>query len=150
MPTSAHILQQAIQIYLQNAYPAGNVPEASAKRIEPIRALPPKSPVPDALLEKDATTNAMVIRLGQPFYPHMKIAIDHAPGCDEWLLRVDAHDRHLHAPPGSPDEKWLQQVRTSNQALVEKIEAAWTAAGLPTFKEFLRKRLEARKAKQNP
>jgi hypothetical protein len=36
-------------------------------------------------------------------------------------------------------------VRASNQALVEKIEGDWAAAGLPTFKEFLRRQLEERR-----
>ena len=61
------------------------------------------------------------------------------------MFRVDAHDRHLHAKPGSADEAWLARVRQSNQVLVEKIENAWGAAGLPTFKEFLRGQLEERR-----
>ena len=58
---------------------------------------------------------------------------------------MDSHDQHLHAPPGSPDAAWLATVRQSNKDLGERIEAAWCAAGLPTFKEYLRLQLEARK-----
>jgi hypothetical protein len=75
--------------------------------------------------------------------------IEPAPGASggDCLLRVDAHDRHLHAAENSPDAAWLASIRASNKDLGERIEAAWSAARLPTFKDFLRRQLEARKAR---
>jgi hypothetical protein len=164
MAIPADILQQAIDLYLHFAYPpavggAETVPPGVATRISPIRALPPTAPVPEPLLEKETSTgsNGFALRLGQPLYPHMKLIIEPAPQpCGppdapcEMLLRVDTHDRHLHAPPGSPDEVWLASIRTSNKQLTEQIEAAWSRAHLPTFKDYLRRQLDAKKASRVP
>ncbi len=150
-PISAHILQQAIDLYLQNAYPSGNLPAPVQERAKPIRDLSPSENVPETLLEKEpgASMHGCALRLGQPLYPHMKLIIEPAPTPSTMLLlRVDAHDRHLHATPGSPDESWLASIRTSNKELGERIEAAWSKNGLPTFKDFLRSQLAARKAQR--
>lgn len=164
MHVPAHMLQQAMELYLQAAYPSG-VPAGVQGRVEAVRGLQGAAEVPLAsVLERDPanTVPSYALRLGQPMYPHMKLVIDPAPAdpgqgdnalplpTDDFILRVDSHDRHLHAPPGSPDAAWLQAVRTSNKELGEKIEAAWGAAGLPTFKEYLRRRLQARKNRGTP
>ncbi|MGN6367279.1 MAG: hypothetical protein ACTHN5_03370 [Phycisphaerae bacterium] len=151
-PIPAYILQQAIDLYLKNAYPSGNVPPPTQSRAKPIQDLSPSENVPEFLLEteKSATLHGFALRLGQPLYPHMKLIIEPAPPPSTMLLlRVDAHDRHLHAAPGSPDETWLASIRTSNKELGERIEAAWSSHGLPTFKDFLRSQLAARKAQQS-
>lgn len=173
MHVPAHILQQAMELYLRAAYPPAPAPTAGAQgdalaipaavlhRVQAVRRLPPHEPVPLDVLEHDPadTTASFVLRLGQPMYPHMKLVLDpapvdrpggSAPATQDFILRVDAHDRHLHAPPGSPDAAWLAAIRTSNKELGERIEAAWGAAGLPTFKEYLRRRLQERKNRGFP
>jgi hypothetical protein len=154
MPIPAHILQRAIDLYLSSAYPGGALPPAAAPRVEPIRALDPSATVPEDLLERDVANSlpSYALRLGQPMYPHMKVVVEPAPGggAAGYLLRVDAHDRHLHAPANSPDAAWLASVRQSNKELSERIEAAWSAAGLPTFKDFLRQQLQARRGGTPP
>ena len=153
MVIPVHILRQATDLYLRTAYPGGAT-GAPAELAARVRALPDSGePVPLELFERDVANSAgsYALRLGQPAYPFMKLVFDPVPegggGCcgQDFLLRVDAHDRHLHAPPGTPDAAWLAGVRASNQALVEKIEGDWAAAGLPTFKEFLRRQLEEKK-----
>ncbi len=155
---SAHILKHAIELYLERAYPAGTLPPGTQDRVAPIRALSGAESVPEALLEKDptATASGFALRLGQPLYPHMKLIIEPAPLCrahddplpPPFLLRVDTHDRHLHATPGSPDAAWLASIRASNKQLTEQIETAWSEAHLPTFKDFLRRQLDAKKARR--
>jgi hypothetical protein len=140
---------RAIEIYLREAYPGG-APAGAAQKLDAVRAMP--GDVPDTFFEPapGLAGNAMALRLGQPVYPHMKLVVEFcgtgacASGA---MFRVDTHDKHLHAAPGSPDEAWLQQLRTSNKAVTEKIESAWMAAGIPTFKAFLRRQLEERKRK---
>jgi hypothetical protein len=158
MKIPAHILQQALDAYLRAAYPSG-VPADLEKRLAEVRNLPPQGDVPPDLLEQSVpgSTLSLALRLGQPLYPHMKLVIDPCPRAAartaasstcrgyDFLLRVDAHDQHLHAPAGSPDADWLASIRQRNQELVEKIEAAWSAEGLPTFKDYLRFQLAARK-----
>ena len=155
MAISAHILQQAIDLYLEKAYPSGAVPPAAQERAKPIQALQPSENVPEQFLEKGAgvSVEGYALRLGQPLYPNMKLIVEPAPaGCyvqnsPTLLLRVDAHDRHLHAAPGSPDAEWLTSIRASNKELSDRIEAAWSQHGLPTFKDYLRAQLAARKAR---
>lgn len=151
------IFQRAMEMYLAAAYPAGGggVPAAVAERVTAFTGLG-AGEVPVGMLEQSVAEAAesWALRLGQPLYPHMKLVVDPVPGAGgtgggcrgyDFLLRVDAHDRHLHAPPSSPDAAWLAGIRASNKALVDKIEGDWAAAGLPTFKEYLRNQLEARK-----
>jgi hypothetical protein len=164
MRISANILQQALDLYLRLAYPNGAPPEVQT-HLDPLRKLPPEGAVPLDLFEKSIpnSANSLALRLGQPLYPHMKLVIDPCPHAAaaaaagsstcrgyDFLLRADAHDRHLHAPAGSPDAAWLASIRQSNKELVEKIEAAWSAAGIPTFKDYLRSQLAARKGLTAP
>lgn len=144
-PIPAGVLRQAIGIYIKNAYPAGVIPPAVQQRIDPVAALPEKDFVPEQcfeVMQKDP--RLLALRLGQPMYPHMKLVIEPNPS-GGYLLRADAHDTHLHAPPGSPDEKFLATLRMMNKDLTEKIEADWVGAGLPTFRHYLREQLEKRK-----
>ena len=146
MPIVASNLQRAVRLYLEQAYPDG-APATVQPKITSVMALPAEQIVPLELFETAATGHAL--RLGQPMYPFMKLMVEPIPGQEQdYLFRVDAHDQHVSAPPGSPDAAWLTSVRISNRDLVEKIEAAWAKAGLPTFKEYLRQRLAAKKAKQ--
>lgn len=147
----ARQLQQAVAIYLRLAYEGVPIPPSARQCADAIAALPPDSAVSADLLEPMpcGTGTGYALRLGQPLYPHMKLVIEPSPcPTDEgFFFRADAHDRHLHAPPGSPDAAWLASVRLANKTLDEKIGNAWTDAGLPTFKEYLRQQLAARKAK---
>ncbi len=151
MVIPAHILLQALDLYIQAAYPSG-VPPEIASRTAGLRAHQPSDNVADDLFERNVVnaSGSVALRLGQPMYPHMKLVLDpvpaggHCHGCD-FLLRVDSHDLHLHAAPGTPDAAWLETIRRSNKELGERIETEWAAAGLPTFKEYLRRQLESRK-----
>ena len=151
MVIPAHILWQAMDLYLAAAYPQG-VPAEVAARSTGIRGLGADDKVPEGMFEGNVANCgcSLALRLGQPMYPHMQLVLDPVPAGGDckghgFLLRVDSHDLHLHAAPGSPDAAWLENVRHSNKDLGEKIEAAWAGAGLPTFKEYLRKQLEGRK-----
>jgi len=147
----ANQLQRAIDIYLEHAYAGVAIPPPVLERAAAIRSLPADTSVAEDLLEPHPGNcgAAYAVRLGQPLYPHMKLVIEPVPGntSQAFLFRTDAHDRHLHAPPGSPDAQWLAAIRASNQALVDKIESAWALVGLPTFKEFLRQQLAQRRNK---
>ena len=150
----ARQLQNAVSIYLRYAYAAAEIPKPVQERADAIRALSADAAVSADLLEPMpcAKGTAYAIRLGQPMYPHMKLVVEPAVcEADEAVVglffRVDSHDRHLHAPPDSPDAAWLSAVRASNKALTDQIESAWSAADIPTFKDFLRRQLAARKAR---
>jgi hypothetical protein len=153
MVISGPELLRAMELFVGLAYPGGT-PGAVAAKVEAVRALGPIAIAEDSLkgiLEKnDVHATGWAVRLGQPLYPHMKLAIDPLSSGEGHVFRVDAHDRHLHAPAGSPDEAWLSQVRKSNQALVERIETAWEGEHIPTFRGVLRSQLAQRRARQQP
>jgi hypothetical protein len=144
------LLELAMELYVKQAY--GGVPPAGVQsKVAALRDVVGEE-VPNGFFEPAPTLagNAMALRLGQPMYPHMKLIVEFCGGTAGGsgpMFRVDAHDMHLHAAPGSPDEAWLQSVRASNKEVTERIEAAWMAAGVPTFKGFLRRQLEERKRK---
>ena len=90
----------------------------------------------------------MSLRLGNPWYPHMKLTIERAPDGKTSLFRADTHDRHIHVGPESPEYAAFCQMMEKNQSLASRIEAAWESGGLPTFKSFLRQDLARRQAGQ--
>jgi hypothetical protein len=141
------VLELALSLYVKEAYPAG-VPAGVQGVIDRLVGMGETVPADFFEASPGLAGNAMSLRLGQPKYPHMKLVVEYcgkgAAGSGA-MFRVDTHDQHLHAPPGSPDEAWLQGIRSSNKEVTERIEAAWMAAGVPTFKGFLRKQLEERK-----
>ena len=86
------------------------------------------------------------LRLGNGIYPHMKMLIGPTPGGDGFLFRADTHDRHVKIPPESPEYGAMCEMLARNHAIGSAIEAAWDAAGLPTFKQYLRQDLARRRA----
>jgi hypothetical protein len=148
VPVDSQVLQRAVAIYLQQAYAGGVVPAAVEERRQRVAALPPGAAVPESLFEvaSSGARRTFALRLGQPLYPHMKLVIENRPEGDGFIFRADGHDAHLQAPPDSPDAPLLARLRQSNQQVVEKIEAAWDAADVPTFRNYLRQQLMARRA----
>jgi hypothetical protein len=85
-------------------------------------------------------------RLGNTFYPHMKMAVEVAADHSHYFFRVDTHDRHICPKPESPEYGQFCQLMEKNQKLAESIEATWEQQGLPTFKSYLREDLKRRQA----
>ncbi len=140
------IIKQAIAIYLPLAYGEGKVPEVVRGRIAPILASPDSDRIKLEWFEPADKDGRAVyrLRLGQVAYPHMKLNVEESPDGTGYLILADAHDTHLLAPETSPDAKFLSELRKNNAALVEKIQAAWTQAGLPTFRNYFRAAMERR------
>jgi hypothetical protein len=84
------------------------------------------------------------IRLGNRFYPHMKLIIEPTPTGSGHLFRADTHDQHIRPQPGTRDAELFSQLVVQNQSIGEAIESAWENAGLPTFKSYLRQDLARR------
>ncbi len=86
------------------------------------------------------------IRLGNRYYPHMKLAVERSPDGKAYLFRADTHDGHVQPAPGSSEQAAFRELTEKNRALADAIEAAWDEQNLPTFKRFLRNDLARRKA----
>jgi hypothetical protein len=137
---------QAIDTYLRMAYDGLPSP-AVRSRLDALREVDecvfyqsnPFEPIP-----KDEPSR-FDLRLGNRWYPHMKLVIERAPDRQSYLFRADTHDRHIQPPPGSRDHAAFAELMQKNQSLSSRIEAAWESAGLPTFKSFLRADLARRR-----
>ena len=141
------LLHRAAEIYVAHAYPAG--PPASVRgKLETLRSLGEGELLSSPLFERDKRLGAskVCVRLGNRFYPHMKLTIEVSPDGSKYLFRADTHDRHCAPAPGSRECEAFAQLMQKNQAIAQEIEAAWAEAGVPTFKTYLRDDLVRRRA----
>lgn len=87
------------------------------------------------------------LRVGNAWYPHMKVTIQPYGRPPGYVFGVETHDR-FNLPPSSPEAEALRVMQERNLQLARKVEAEWEAAGLPTAKGQLRRALaEARAAR---
>ncbi len=97
---------------------------------------------------KDTPVASYTLRLGNRFYPHMKLVIQPSPDGTEMMYRADTHDRHLCPATGHPEYQAFMELRARNQQVAEAIEAAWAVAGICTFKTYLQNDLRRRRERQ--
>jgi hypothetical protein len=137
---------RAIEIYLGFAY-AGTAPPSAVKaRLETLRSTPLHAFYECKSMERDSTTSPRKysLRLGNRFYPHMKLVIEPTPDNAACMYRADTHDKHIRPGPNSPELPAFLKLMEENQKLSESIEIAWENAGLCTFKKYLRDDLARR------
>jgi hypothetical protein len=148
---SLHEVWRAIDVYVQHAY-AKTGPSTTVKsRLETLRKAHDGNFYDSPLLERDATQSPpqkFSLRLGNHFYPHMKLVIEPTPDRSGHMFRADTHDKHIRPSPNSKEYAMFTELMENNQKLSESIEAAWDQSGLPTFKRFLREDLARRAAHQ--
>src|SRR5687767_13693724 len=138
-------LIKAIELYLQFAYPSATPPHAVRGRLETLRAS--ESNLYDSPAWERDTNNPparYALRLGNASYPHMKLVIEPSPDQIGYLMRSDTHDKHITVAPGSREHAAFAQLMHRNHEIATAIEQAWTAAGILTFKEYLRQDLARR------
>src|SRR2546428_761302 len=116
--------------------------------MEALRSAPPEAFYQSSVLERipPEEPTRYALRLGNRFYPHMKLVIERAPDGRSYLLRADTHDKHVQVNPGSPDYAAFSELVKTNQSMASEIESAWERQDLPTFKQFLRADLARRQA----
>ena len=137
---------RAIEIYLSHAYERPPT-IAVRQRLDLLRATPEETFFACNAFEatpKEEPTR-LDLRLGNRFYPHMKMVIERAPDGRRCLFRADTHDRHIQPAPGSREYDAFRQLMEQNQSVAGQIEAAWESQGVPTFKSYLREDLERRR-----
>ena len=84
------------------------------------------------------------MRLGNAFYPHMKLTCELSPDGKMFLFKADAHDAHCCPPEGDPEYPTFRAMMDENGRIVQALEAAWEQQGLPTFKTYLKDDLARR------
>jgi CheY-like chemotaxis protein len=132
--TPAHV-RRAVEIYMGLAWPdaARANPWFDPARLEGVATLEELfglfSSGSDA--EDGPRCQRYTLRLGNSRYPFMKFVLQEYLVDHEYFFSVDTHDA-LDIPEGSPDYDAWVELREHNQELKHRIEAAWSAAGLPT------------------
>lgn len=140
-PTPATV-GHAIDEYLRLAY-EGPPPPPVAALADAVRRAPPDGLYACPAFERDGEAR-YALRLGNRYYPHMKLVIERLPSGEAWFFRADTHDQHVTVEPSDPDYPAFQTLTAHNRAIAAAIESAWTRDGLDTFRAFLRRDLDAR------
>lgn len=136
----------AIDAYLRCAYGEAKTPAAVQKRLESLRAAGENGEFfASSAFERDTNLRKFSLRLGNRFYPHMKLSIDERPDQEGFLFRADTHDRHICPAAASKEYDAFRELMEKNQQVAQSIEAAWNDGGLPTFKTYLKQDLERRR-----
>ena len=147
----SEVLRDAIDIYLSRAYPEGADERIAEKFTVPedrdlagwlIDSVGEPDP-PDADID---SARSIALRLGNAFYPNMKVRLTRPHGSRVFLLMVDSHDVMLKAPPGSPDFEALEELKSANAVIARDVTGAWDAAGLPTERNYLRDKIRQARA----
>jgi len=141
------IFEQAVRLYLEEAYAGARAPEAIQPRLdfpagntlaemaagEMFERTPPDVPPPQC--------RRIRLRLGNQAYPHMKLGADPIPDTRDWVLAVDCHDENLMKVATDREREALAVLLRQNADVKSRIEKRWTDAGLPTFERYIRERL---------
>jgi hypothetical protein len=140
------VLGDAIDMFLARAYPDGVGEQVSAKFTVPddgelARWLIETVGEPEPADGDIDSVRSIALRLGNAFYPNMKLRLTRPPGNELFLLMVDSHDVMLAAPVGSSDHQALEELKTANAAIAADVTSAWDAAGLPTERNYLRDKI---------
>ena len=139
------IVWKAIETFLEVAY-GGPPPSAVRSRLETLRALDAGAFYDSPAFERrgEGAAARIFLRLGNRFYPHMKLAIERRPDRHGYLFRADTHDAHCCPLPTSREYQSFRQLMEMNQAVAQAIESTWEREDLPTFKSFLKEDLARR------
>ncbi|HSI35594.1 MAG: hypothetical protein ACAI43_24065 [Phycisphaerae bacterium] len=141
------IVWKAIDAYMSAAYP-GPAPSGVRARLDTLKALDAASFYESAVFESrgEPGHERLLLRLGNKVYPHMKLVIERRPDRHGFLFRADTHDAHCCPAPASREYASFRALMEANQTIGQAIDAAWEAAGLPTFKTYLKEDLARRQA----
>jgi hypothetical protein len=144
------LLRQAVGLYLELAYPTGEVPAAVERRLDwredcPASQLLTGPPFERAGKAPGRQTSIYALRLGNHRYPHMKLQIQPWPNEAGFMLSVNTHDQVAGVNLSEVDAQAFRDLQSENQRLKEGIEQAWDDAGLPTFLRYLRDYIESRR-----
>jgi len=130
------MLQRAVRLYIDAAYPDGRVPLHVAEQTRFDTSVSIDRLIHSMAFEHsfDETGNVekYQLRLGNHMYPHMKLGIERCAGSDDFVFVVDTHDRHITIGPSPDESDGLADLLERNTKLKNQIEQAWRDAGLPT------------------
>ncbi|MFL5298784.1 MAG: hypothetical protein ACJ79R_00405 [Anaeromyxobacteraceae bacterium] len=135
-------LWRAIEAYLAVAYD-GPRPAAVEERLSKVRQANGTELYECGAFEC-ADDHRYALRLGNRFYPHMKLVVEASPAGGA-LFRADTHDRHFLDLVG-PGQTEFEVLMARNETIAKAIEDAWAACQVPTTREYWRATMASRRA----
>jgi hypothetical protein len=130
------VVWRAIDAYLAVAYD-GPAPAPVAERLAKLRAAADGAFYECEVFER--ADERCALRLGNRFYPHMKLVMVPAPD-GRVVFRADTHDRHF-VDLIQPSDTRFAELLARNEAIARAIEDAWSACGLLTLRECMREQI---------
>lgn len=153
---TAERLSEAIRLFVQLAYGDAALPERPQRylavgetgpvTLDRLLALPGVERLPPTT---PGRPGGYSLRVGNAWFPHMKITVQSVDVAGTYVIGVDTHDT-LRLPAGHPEEAGVKALQTRNLELARKVHKEWDAAGLPTQLGLLRNQLAAFAAKASP
>lgn len=143
------LLREAVSVWLQNAYPRGNLNEAVRSRLAVLDAARPLSellgdlPFEHYTVDAPSRCEVYALRLGCEEYPHLKLEIRPFPNRFGFVFWVNTHDQFFTPDARCRDADRWAQLMLRNRELKEQIEHAWAEHDLPTFTSAMRESLSA-------
>ena len=127
-------LLRACDLYMQIAYASAKPPSNVTKDLAAIRAPGELNLAQLSICEHDGSSSPsqLALRLGNRFYPHMKLAIQSRPDRLGYTFRVETHDQHLLSSEALTEWDKFEELLQSNARIAHEIEQAWFANNLPT------------------
>ena len=147
MPSRA-VVRKAVRAYLRLAYD-GAPPASVQARLDALERHDGTDLRDCPMFERggEGESQHLALRLGNRFYPHMKLIIEPEPGGARFLFRADTHDAHCCPAQGSEEHDSFRDLMEKNQRLAAAIEATWSTMGVPTGATALRDALQHRRAR---
>jgi hypothetical protein len=139
---TTEMVKKAVEIYVAAAYEGSPVPLTVKSRLvlftgysgdDLNRMLSHEVMEREMSETHPKTVTCYTVRLGNPKYPHMKLALCREES-DDFRFVVDAHDQHFELE-GSDDALKAHELQQYNQRLKREIESRWRDADLPTAAE---------------
>ncbi len=159
---TAETLKKALWLYCDAAYFKKSVPTrvidkslfSSDDKLETVLAS--RKIVEQYLEDEESGVIKYWIRMGNDFYPHMKICITKMPvesqdGGVLYVIAVDTHDRHVlnNLTPGTSEWQAILELNEKNLKLKQTIEKRWRREGVPTERDLLEGQLNIVPKKEN-
>ncbi len=134
------LLREAVRVYLDIAYEGGEIPEhvMAMANVEDLDSSQHWTDDDRFEVEKSFGIVRYFLRLGNRYYPHMKLGIVECSGSSgEFVFSADTHDRHFALAADTPGMGEFQNVQKENSRIKKSIESAWRLTGIPTETEIL-------------
>src|SRR5438552_17526987 len=115
----AALVQRAIDIYMNCAYVAVEPPVTVRSMLATLRGYASDFfKAPTFVKDDPKAPKKYTLRLGNRYYPHMKLVYELGPDAQTFLFSADAPDAHCCPPAGTPEHDSYRSLKTGNQPIV--------------------------------